>query len=501
MIRRLRDLRPGELEGREWPLVIAGAGMAGITLAASLPEDLPVLLLEGGGEHYDPRSQDVYAGRIDGHPYFPLVQTRLRFLGGSSNHWAGWCRPLDAEDFDAPPSGELPGWPFGIQELEPWAEKASEILELPALAETPPAARAWEELFAGLPSFGNAPFRFSPPTRFAARFADLLRDRSALQVLLGANLVGLDFERSRVSHLRVRAFGQAPRKLKARALVLAMGGIENPRFLLNQSLPAGGAPGDQGGLLGACFSEHPHFVLGAFVLEDHALRALRQARQALDPLACHRYLAPLPGEARQAGAIGLRFEAWDPANSDTFRGRLKRLLCARDWSRDLVENLRGEALHCGDGVLKGAAEQPQRPQSRVRLGSEVDELGLRRPTLDWKLQREDKDLLRRQALRMGQELALCGIARLRLPEWLLEEDDHFPLFPQEELAGHHHMGTTRISQDPMVGVCDPQGRVHGLDNLFVAGSSLFPRCGYANPSFTIVQLALRQAQFLRPCLL
>jgi choline dehydrogenase-like flavoprotein len=79
-----------------------------------------------------------------------------------------------------------------------------------------------------------------------------------------------------------------------------------------------------------------------------------------------------------------------------------------------------------------------------------------------------------------------------------------PAFPDEPSAwrrategGMHHMGTTRMHVAPQHGVVDESSRVHGTTNLFVAGSSVFPSGGYANPTLTIVALALRLGDHLR----
>ncbi|MDH4169626.1 MAG: GMC family oxidoreductase, partial [Acidimicrobiia bacterium] len=58
-------------------------------------------------------------------------------------------------------------------------------------------------------------------------------------------------------------------------------------------------------------------------------------------------------------------------------------------------------------------------------------------------------------------------------------------------SAHHHAGTTRMSVRPEDGVVDPRGAVHGVDNLFVAGASVFPTAGYANPTLTAMALGCR----------
>mgnify|MGYP001618032562 CR=1 FL=1 len=138
-------------------------------------------------------------------------------------------------------------------------------------------------------------------------------------------------------------------------------------------------------------------------------------------------------------------------------------------------------------------EQAPNPDSRVLLSAERDRLGCRQATLDWRLSAIDKHSLRVGCRIVGEELARLGLARMRMDAWLLKDDSSW-----SDLEGHfHHMGTTRMSDDPTSGVVDADCRVHGVSNLYVAGSSVFPTCGYANATLTIVALALRLADHLQ----
>lgn len=100
---------------------IVGAGPAGITLALELAEKgVDVVLLEGGGmAPPEPEGLDLYRGEVSGRQY-PLRASRLRYFGGTSGHWGGWCRPLDEVDFAAKPNVEFSGWPITRTQLLPW---------------------------------------------------------------------------------------------------------------------------------------------------------------------------------------------------------------------------------------------------------------------------------------------------------------------------------------------------------------------------------------------
>jgi choline dehydrogenase-like flavoprotein len=144
-----------------------------------------------------------------------------------------------------------------------------------------------------------------------------------------------------------------------------------------------------------------------------------------------------------------------------------------------------------DLAIIGAGEQQPNRDSRVTLSDRRDALGLPMTRLDWRLTAADKASLRRNLRALGAEFAAAGIGRLHLT---LPEGD---AWPEELTGGNHHMGTTRMAADPRQGVVDADCRVHGIDNLYVAGSSVFPTCGAANPTLTIVALALRLADHLR----
>jgi choline dehydrogenase-like flavoprotein len=131
-------------------------------------------------------------------------------------------------------------------------------------------------------------------------------------------------------------------------------------------------------------------------------------------------------------------------------------------------------------------EQPPQPESRVTLSPDRDPLGVNRLVLDWRIANEVvRSVLRLQEL-LGIEIERRGVGQL-LP------GEGEPRFTDAS----HHMGTTRMSNDPKRGVVDGDCKVHGLANLYVAGSSVFPSSGHANPTLTIVALVLRLAQHLR----
>jgi choline dehydrogenase-like flavoprotein len=145
------------------------------------------------------------------------------------------------------------------------------------------------------------------------------------------------------------------------------------------------------------------------------------------------------------------------------------------------------------------AEQAPNPDSRVTLTGERDALGMPRVALDWRLSPIDKRSVRVTMEALDGELRRLDLGTCTPEPWLAEDGPDWevdPLISNHPIGGFHHMGTTRMAASPRAGVVDADCRVHGVANLYVAGSSVFPTGGWANPTLTIVALALRLADHL-----
>jgi choline dehydrogenase-like flavoprotein len=193
--------------------------------------------------------------------------------------------------------------------------------------------------------------------------------------------------------------------------------------------------------------------------------------------------------------FGLRFRLVEPDPFMGFKERLRDLVCASEWTLEAVNELRGKSLSClrvMDGRLDLASEQAPNRLSRITLGSELDRFDMRRIKLNWQLSAIDVHTIQRAVFRFGQVFADLGLGRVRVNDWLSSDDPQFP-----GSGGHHHMCTTRMGASPDKGVVNSNQRVFGIDNLYIAGSSVFSTGGHANPTFTIVQLSLRLADHIR----
>ena len=140
-------------------------------------------------------------------------------------------------------------------------------------------------------------------------------------------------------------------------------------------------------------------------------------------------------------------------------------------------------------------EQSPNPDSRVTIGPDKDQLGVPLANLHWALTELDKRSLIQINKIIAHQVGVAGIGRVRLRENFREENDMN--WPAGTNGGWHHMGTTRMSDDPKKGVVDANCQVHGINNLYVAGAGCYPTSGAPNPTLTLVALSLRLSDYVR----
>lgn len=142
-------------------------------------------------------------------------------------------------------------------------------------------------------------------------------------------------------------------------------------------------------------------------------------------------------------------------------------------------------------------EQVPNPDSRITLSNESDMLGMKRVNVIWKLNKLDKHTVRVLTEFVASEITRLNLGRVKLEDWVLDTEN---VWPDNLKGAWHHIGTTRMSDEPKQGVVDKNCRVHSTDNLYISGSSVFPTSGYVNPTLTIVALSLRLADHLKSVL-
>jgi len=500
-------------------ICIIGGGAAGIALAQSfIGSKLNVVVLESGGMNYDEETQNLAHGFSVGQPYYDIAGSRLRMLGGSTNHWQGDCTPLDEIDFQERPWVPFSGWPFSYQEIFPWYKQAHQLMALGSFDYDPSRIKAAESTAASLSGerLTHKVWQHSdPPMLFGASFSEALERAQNVDVFLHANFVGFQFDAdsSHIGLAKAASEEGHSATIEATTFILAAGGLENPRILLNLEEHHGSQFGNCHDLVGRFFMEHLNLVCAEIVSTRSGWREAYQSFSQDERLVRHSIV--LPHDRQQVlgvlnSAIALTAREFDRSNSrgysslhtikkDIRRGRVPDQLGVHIYR--IVTDLNGTwagIRERGDESIWVSleGEQAPNPDSRVTLSDERDKLGMRKLILDWRLSDIDFRTIDVLLNQLGIELGRRHYGRIRLEPIVGKGLDHRHFYDEIQ-GGYHHMGTTRMAGSECEGVVDSNCKVFGLDNLYVAGSSIFPTGGCANPTLTIVALALRLAHHLK----
>jgi choline dehydrogenase-like flavoprotein len=500
---------------------IIGAGPAGIAIARELSgTPFRVCLLESGGLHPDPGTQALYRGRLVGHQYFRLDDCRVRRFGGSTNRWGGWTRAMDAMDFETRAWVPDSGWPIPYDDVDRFADRARALLHIPSQADAMRDAtgRGGRRVLPLPPDrVETGLLQFSPIIDFGAAYRDALFAAPNVQTILFANVTGVRTAPGggAVEQITVRTLAGNTFSIKARIVVLAAGAIENARLLLHSGI------GNSHDLVGRYFMEHLHVRCGVFVSSPGVDCSFYDEfqRRGREPMAWFilpprvvrdRRLLGFSASLHQvrAAPVDWLMAAQSPAYAAALA--LAEAVVRRRGEVRLGERLARSLAGAGD-VLRGLgarasvaphngrlfdifvrAEQAPNRESRVTLNGERDRLGVPCVDLDWRIAEPDIASVRAGVGILAEACAAAGVGQVFVPPY----GEEVPA-PEAINGGWHQMGTARMSRDAKNGVVDEQCRVHGVANLYVAGSAVFPSCGFANPTFTILALALRLADHLR----
>jgi len=454
---------------------IVGSGPAGVTVARKLAQaKIPSVILEAGAAEYSDESQDFYKGTVVGDPYFDLDSCRLRFFGGSSNHWAGWCRVLEAHDFQARPYVPNSGWPIARADIEPFLSEAFDILGIrPFRPDVPISAdMKWYELIK------------SEHVHFGEKFHDELDKSPLIALVLDTEVLQLNGNGRIVTSADLWSQGAPAGALALDYYVVCTGGLENSRLLLWSNERSKGGVVPNASALGRYWMEHPMYTAGAAIFTDLDRIEFDADGQA--------FFQPTAEALAKRGILNFHVEV-ETAPYPGMKQYVADLACVTpEWTEWIAEEL-GSHLRCSAQVHM-SWEQAPRPDNFVALSkTERDAAGNPRTELHWtKDALEHRTLI--EGLRLfGETIAAQDIGRLKIMDWVL---DGSPYPEGMELAGNHHMGGTRMGSDPAVSVVDVDCKVHGMENLFVGGSSVFPTSGQCPPTTTLTALAVRLGDHL-----
>jgi choline dehydrogenase-like flavoprotein len=483
----------------ETDICIIGAGAAGITIAREfIGTSTQVTLLESGGLEFDKQTQSLYDGENIGHPSFDVNVNRLRYFGGTTNHWAGHCRPLDPIDFKQRSWVPHSGWPLSRKELDPYYRRTQPIVGLgPYEYED---LEFWQNKIK-LPALDldenrliTAVYNQSPPTRFGKQYRQELEKASNIHVYLHANVLDIQTNdtASQVTGLKVSAIGGPEFSVTAKTFILAAGGMENARLLLlsNNTAPAG--LGNDNDLVGRYFMDHILLRPGTDIsfTDPRVNLHLYQHKHRVKNGTMFAILASPEKLLIKEKLTNFRMHLIKP--SQIKRMPLGRVFPELDGVTGDLDDAPARKDNEDHVDAHLVLEPLPNPDSRITLSDKKDLFGQQKIDVNWQLSDQDLAHAYRAIELAALEFGRMGIGRAY--GTLFVNKDRWP---ENMEAGRHHCGTTRMTDNPKTGVADKNCKVNNISNLYLAGSSLFPTIGYANPTLTIVALALRLSDHIK----
>jgi len=470
-------------------ICIVGSGAAGITLALQfIRTDKRVVVLEGGVAGITSESQELYHGKTTANGkqldhYLP--SSRIRMFGGSTGHWAGYCRPFDAHDFIERDWIPNSGWPISMQDIVPYYEMVSALLEIKPFNLADDLSIP-ENRFINNERFYVRNYHMSPPTRFHQTFRAGLKKPENISIIFDANVTNINLSENgqQVSSVEIASLNDKSKKatVTAKQFILATGGVENAKLLLNSNNVHKKGIGNAAGNVGKYFMEHPEYDAPwamALDMEDAPTRnfLLFQPTMQLPTL------MPTPSFQKEHKLLNASIELrhYKPRRLDT-----EEFVTAAN----LFKQLKSAKENYKTFRAYVRTEMPPLPENKCYLADEKDVFGNQQIALSFSMNEITDHTLSTLAELVGLEVGMNRIGRVNTS---YQSGEH----KTKVGFGSHHMGTTRMSANPSDGVVDKDCKVHGVDNLYIAGSSVFATSSYANPTFTIVALALRLAKHLK----
>jgi choline dehydrogenase-like flavoprotein len=531
-------------------ICIVGGGPAGITLAMELGRlGKSILLLESGELASNSDIQALNQGEVvDEALHSPPDRYRPRCLGGGTSIWGGRCVPFDPIDFESRPWMHHTGWPIEFNDIDRYYPAANKLCEAgdyeyDARLAVPGGMRPLLRGFASSNFDLNRIERFSCPTHFGARYQARLHADRHIRVLTRSTVTQLrtSSDGVRIESLDVRSSTGTRFTVVADQFVLAMGGMEIPRLLLTSNDVHTLGIGNTNDLVGRFYMSHIAGTIGSLQLNGPGETVWHGYDVAPDGTYCRRRIALRPDVQARIGLGNAVFRLHHPRITDPRHrtGPLSAIYLAQhfisyEYAKRLVADtpptlatwVRHGLNAAADPLstvrflthwlqhrtlaerkfpsiiirprtnlfsLDFHAEQVPNPDSRITLGTKTDRFGNRQLRVDWRYTSLDIETVAKSFELLQADLAERKTATLTLAE---NEPDIETVVRRDGAYGGHHIGTARMGASPATGVVDRNCKVFGVNNLFVAGSAVFPTSSQANPTLTIVATALRLAEHL-----
>jgi choline dehydrogenase-like flavoprotein len=486
----------------EFDVCIIGSGPAGLSVASKLlGKGIRFIMVESGDVTPNMEHQQLNQGYSEGPRFLDVVNSRLRTFGGGGKLWAGVCRPFDPEEFDRT-NNSYTGWPIKYTDLEKYYREAAELL---GVSYSGFFSKDWREkayLAVKFNDFASdsgllrgVKYQRSSPLRrdLSNLFQEELFSDDDCVVLTNATVVNLGQEKEKVETIEVKSFSGKEISISAKVFVLCCGALENPRILLNSNISRDLR---ENKFLGSCFMSHPAFKGTASLVKstlsgdceldkndlewDFGFEVKPSEREKNNILRHNIHLSPASGFTNKQ----------DRSTLEKVKANINILIAYAEKIKCKLSSSRVDSKHW---ELHISTEQEPRTSNRIQLSKYKDRHGANKLEVIWDyLSEREMNTISEASKAVGREARLTDIGLVRLSDELINNR----IFSQND-AINHHIGTTRMAKSSENGVVNEDCKIFGLNNIYVAGSSVFPTSSIVNPTFTIVAMSLRLGEHIR----
>jgi len=507
-------------------ICIIGAGVAGIVLANELKDfDGKVLLIDGGDVNYSQESQELYEGESRPKHFPNPLYSRLRFLGGSSNHWQNNTSPLQPIDFEVRSWIPNSGWPISFQDIKPFYKQAEKYCGVDGDgydSEYWSKALKSEDVLKGSDILETQMAK-SPlfPVRFYSVYGNALSKQSNLKIISNTNVVDVTYQdkSKKIEYIDCVTNNDIKVTIKPKIFILALGGLENARMLLSFNEKYDNKIGNQGDAVGRYFMEHPT-IRGAHFFVDDPKRFSLYKYKVIKNKGVVGFHSLTETSLKEKKSINLRIPFIEATDFELSDGISSSNIFKESLSKwELPENIGSHLYNIVsdlDMVAEGISrkqfneelfehsndvggfstvmmmEQTPDPRNRITLAESKDRLGIKKLKIDYRITDDDKSRFWKSLNIVALEYGAKALGRVKL---LKERESR--LWGSQVGFSQHHMGTTRMSENSDKGVVDKNHLVHGTNNFYIAGSSVFSTGGHVPPTLTISALSIRLALYLK----
>ncbi|MDC0551914.1 GMC oxidoreductase [Amylibacter sp.] len=481
---------PTEIIDLNYDIVVIGSGAAGTVLASKLANsNKKVLILEAGKNEWEYNSQKIYSGYTSGYLHDDIENVRIRQLGGSTNCWGGACLPFDPIDFELTENNRLL-WPINHKILKQYYIEAGKFYGIGNYYKLNDPPKVFNT---NISKLSQKYWLVNDNNKiFLDRYDKLVAGKKNIDLCLSANVIDVKFSaQNKIDSIVVEDYDNRVVTINAKKIVLAAGGLESTRLLLNWSERHTALNAIRKNL-GLYYSPHINIRTGSLIAYPGKILNSDSISKGNQILA--------------TGFFSFDFKKSDQEkflNSQWTLIRNDKLIKGKrfwKWPKQFINGISGKetelkkylSSNSKDGELYDivvAFDQTPTSKSLINLVDETDRFDLKKINVNFYIASEDIDRIKNTYMEVAKIFGEAGIGRANISginEYL----------ENNILGNSHHTGTIRMANSADYGCVDENLKIFGIENLWVCSSAVFPTPSQANPTFTIMALATRLSEEL-----